>query len=806
MNVPRLLQPSLGRSLLVRTLLTSLLPLLLLAGVVLQIAERAVLDSSESESVALARAVATRLDDRVLQSIHYARLIAEIQPTRDAATSGDAGSARALLLPLKARLKLDLLNLADADGRIVAGAQDNRGEQVVRRELTGMFALSAEQSWLLVGEPDGSLMLRAAAPVRVQGERVGVIEVGVRLDSEFLRPLAASQAVAGRGAPLLALFWDGRPRATTSATVADLVVPSDEEFRASPGRGIIRQQSLNSMSYFAVFSAVESHGPTPGVLAVLLPLAPVEAARQTLLLVILALLGGLTIGVIVLAYKSSARFTMPLLRLAQAAQSVEAGDLGALIPATSPHEMGQLERAFGTMAEALRVREQTLAALVAQLEVRAFSDDLTGLPNRAALHERLQDALGEISRVGGSLTLLLLDLDRFKEVNDTLGHEAGDSVLKQVAVRLRDALRTSDLLVRLGGDEFAVLLHGTDEKGGMLVAAKLIAALEKPIMLLDRPLDVGASIGIAHPMGEDDDAATLLRRADVAMYVAKRSGSGFACYTPEQDDNNPDHLLLLGELRRAISDNELVLYFQPKVSLRTGRLDSVEALVRWLHPRRGLLAPDVFIPLAEQTGLIKPLTEWVLDAALRQARVWLQHGLVIPVAVNVSGQNLHDPALAPTIAMLLERHHGRPADLIVEITETSVLRDPPRATEVLKRLRALGVIVAIDDFGAGQSALGYLKQLPADELKIDRSLIQDLAHSHHDAAIVSAVIDLGHNLGLSVVAEGVEDEATWDRLAALGCDVAQGYYMARPLPAAELDVWLRTSQWGPSGVELTRAA
>jgi diguanylate cyclase (GGDEF)-like protein len=787
-------------------LLLSLLPLLLLAVVVFQISEMLIMDRFQSESLGRARAVATRLDDRVVEAIHYARVVADIQPTRDVAASGDVAGARALLLPLKARLKLDLLNLANADGLIMVGAQDNTGEQTIRAELTGPFALQAEQSWLLAGEPDGSMMLRAAAPVRLQGERVGLIEVGVRLDSEFLRPMAAGQSEPGRATPLLALFWEGRPRAATSGAVAEAVVPTTEELRAAPEHGLIRQQSLDGNNYFAVFSVVESHLATPAVLAVLLPLAPVEAAWQTLLLVILVLLGGLTLGVFFLAYQSSAGFTMPLLRLAHAAQRMEAGDLSAPVPTTSPHELGQLERAFQTMAEALHIREQTLAALVAQLEVRALSDDLTGLPNRAALHQRLRDALVEISRVGGSLALLLLDLDRFKEVNDTLGHEAGDTVLKQVAARLRDELRTSDTLVRLGGDEFAVLLQGTDELGGTRVAAKLIAALERPIMSIEGPLDVGASIGIAVPLGVDDDAATLLRRADVAMYVAKRSGSGFACYSPEQDENSPDRLLLLGELRQAITDNELVLYFQPKVSLKTGRLVDVEALVRWRHPRRGFLSPDVFIPLAEQTGLIKQLTEWVLEAAMRQARVWRQRGLTIPVAVNVSVQNLHDPALAHTIATLLQRYRMRPSDLIVEITETSVLRDPARATEVLKRLRTLGVLVAIDDFGTGQSALGYLKQLPADELKIDCSFIRDLAHSHYDAAIVRAAIELGHNLGLSVVAEGVEDADTWDRLAALGCDVAQGYYMSRPLPAAELDEWLQTSQWAPLPVELNRAA
>jgi EAL domain-containing protein (putative c-di-GMP-specific phosphodiesterase class I) len=290
------------------------------------------------------------------------------------------------------------------------------------------------------------------------------------------------------------------------------------------------------------------------------------------------------------------------------------------------------------------------------------------------------------------------------------------------------------------------------------------------------------------------------------MYAAKRGRTGHACYTVDEDDHSPDRLALLGELRRAITSNQLVLHFQPKVSLATRRIVHTEALVRWQHPQHGLLAPDRFIPLAEQTGLITPLTDWVLHAALRQARVWRDSGRAIPVAVNVSEQNLHDPRLAGKVAELLDRYGVPPEDLMVEITETSVLLDPARATEVLRRLRMLGVRVAIDDFGAGQSALGYLRQLPADELKIDRSFIRDLQHSDRDTAIVRAAIELGHSLGLSVVAEGVEDEETWDQLASLGCDIAQGYFMARPLAADALETWLETSPWAEDTSRLDRAA
>jgi diguanylate cyclase (GGDEF)-like protein len=585
-------------------------------------------------------------------------------------------------------------------------------------------------------------------------------------------------------------------------------VPGVDELSAAADRRVARQVTVagTASPYLGVFSLVESHQATPAVLAVLLPLAHVEAARYTLLAVLAVLMVALAVGVVVIAYWSAGTFTVPLLRLAAAAQRMEAGELQVNVPNTSPHELGKLERAFSTMAETLRAREQTLAALVSQLELRAMSDELTGLPNRTALQERLDRALSS-GDPESPVALLLIDLDRFKEVNDTLGHQAGDAVLLQVARRFRDALSTSDTVARLGGDEFAVLLPATNLAGAVHVAKKLRAALEAPVLFLGRPLNVGASIGIATRLGPEDGAAALLRRSDVAMYAAKRGRTGYACYAVDQDDHSPDRLMLLGELRQAITANQLVLHFQPKVSLETGRIVHAEALVRWQHPQHGLLAPDRFIPLAEQTGLIAPLTDWVLDAALRQARVWRERGRAIPVAVNVSVQNLDDPRLAASVAELLDRYGVPPRDLIVEITETSVLVDPARATEVLGRLRTLGVRVAIDDFGAGQSALGYLKQLPADELKIDRSFIRDLQHNDRDAAIVRAAIELGHSLGLSVVAEGVEDEVTWDQLASLGCDVAQGYFMARPLTADDLETWLRTSRWGhnPRG-HLHRAA
>ncbi|GAC1315618.1 MAG: hypothetical protein NVSMB2_07580 [Chloroflexota bacterium] len=422
------------------------------------------------------------------------------------------------------------------------------------------------------------------------------------------------------------------------------------------------------------------------------------------------------------------------------------------------------------------------------LEYQASHDSLTELPNRAVLHERLE---AELCSTHLGPALLLMDLDGFKEINDTLGHHAGDELLKGVAARLRMAIRAGDHPARLGGDEFGLLLPSTSPDAALQVAENVLRALEEPFTVEGQQVSVGASLGLAVCPDDGSDASTLLRHADVAMYAAKQAHIGVARYAPEQDQHNAGRLALASELREALGRDELVLHYQPKRNLRSGRIVRVEALVRWQHPAHGLMSPDTFVPLAESTGLIGLLDRWVLNAALRQSAEWRADGLDVPVAVNLSVQDLRDRGLPELIAGLL-RHYEVPAEgLILEITETGLLGDPARAFEVLQGLRALGLQIAIDDFGAGNAALGYLKHLPVDELKIDRSFVQDMRQNIGDAAIVRATIDLAHRLGMAVVAEGVEDGATLDVLAALGCDLAQGYYISRPLAASAFVEWLR---------------
>ena len=425
-----------------------------------------------------------------------------------------------------------------------------------------------------------------------------------------------------------------------------------------------------------------------------------------------------------------------------------------------------------------------------RLRHQATHDTLTGLSNRAELHEHGARALANAARDGSLAALMLIDLDRFKEVNDTMGHEQGDRLLVDVAARLRQLLRGDDILARLGGDEFAVLANVPHRGAVGEVATRLHRALALPFDVGGVAIELGGSIGIALQPDHGEDVSTLLRHADVAMYEAKRTGSHIETYATSRDPYSAERLTLLGELRHALDHDELVLHFQPKVALSSGSVIGVEALVRWEHPERGLLGPHEFLGLAERTGLIGDITRWVLDAAVRQCAAWRRSGLELPVAVNLAAANIVDTTLPESVAHILQRWEVPGRLLECEISEDTVMGDPRRAGDVLERLRELGVRLSLDDFGTGHSSLSYLKRLPLDEVKIDRSFVIGMADDPSDAAIVRSTIDLARHLGVAVVAEGVETTEVLDVLAALHCDVAQGFLLSRPLPAAELDGWL----------------
>lgn len=446
-----------------------------------------------------------------------------------------------------------------------------------------------------------------------------------------------------------------------------------------------------------------------------------------------------------------------------------------------------------------------LSAQTAALQYQATHDSLTGLPNRILLQERLNDAIRSADNDRRSVALIMMDLDRFKEINDTLGHHVGDKLLQAIGDRLGKVLWGSDTVARLGGDEFALLLPLADSSHIIHVTNKVSAILVDPFLIEGMGLEIEASLGVAVYPDDSRTSAELISHADVAMYQAKHRGERVTHYDPNQDPHTLERLKLMADLRHAAARGELSLHYQPKIDLRNARSIGVEALIRWQHPELGMVPPDRFIVQAEQTGVIKPLSDWVLNEALRQCQAWQAIGLSLPVAVNISARVLQDPELPAQVHAALRRHGVRAELLKIEMTETAIMSDPQRAMQVLTELDAMGVGLSIDDFGTGYTSLAQLKRLPVDEVKIDRSFVMSMLRDANDAMIVHTIIDLAHNMNCSVVAEGVENRKVLDALAGLGCDEVQGYYFSRPLPANELQDWVQSTAAAEASGNLNQA-
>ena len=452
--------------------------------------------------------------------------------------------------------------------------------------------------------------------------------------------------------------------------------------------------------------------------------------------------------------------------------------LRAVCGARRQAEIGrQLERAENHLAE------------------QTIYDPLTRLPDRSQFLIALQEALADAS-AQDPLALLLLDLIGFNRVNQSLGHEAGDRLLELTSGRLREVLQAGDRLARVGDDEFGVLLPpGTSLAHAVTVASQIVERMQAPFKIGRSEFMVGVGIGIAHAPHHGLEAHGLMRSAETAMRAAKRQSTGFAIFEGDPESEENDELALSHDLRRAVDDDSLELNFQPKIDLTRRRIEGVECLLRWRHPKLGMIFPDLFIPLAEQTGMIAALTSWVLESALRHCAKWQKQGWDLTVSVNISALTLHNPGFPRSVENSLARHQVAPDRLVLEITETAIISDAARATETLNRLDRMGVCIAIDDFGTGYTSLGYLRRLPISELKIDKSFVMNMQRVPDDEVITRTMIELAHNLSLKVTAEGVEDEPTLEHLGHLGCDTIQGYFVSRPLDETALLAWLDSSPW-----------
>jgi diguanylate cyclase (GGDEF)-like protein len=504
------------------------------------------------------------------------------------------------------------------------------------------------------------------------------------------------------------------------------------------------------------------------------------------------------------------------------AKQIAAGDLDYAIKVRGKDELSQTALAFNEMSSKLkqlddehkkkdteilqlnyaleqRVVDRTmqLQDVNKQLKHQAMHDALTKLPNRALFHDRLGSVISAAHRSGEVFALVGVDLDLFKEINDTLGHHAGDLVLQHVANACNKVLRETDTMARMGGDEFAIILPKvSDQDRALEVTQRVLEAIKEPLLIDGHQLEVSASLGIAMYPQHGEDELTLVTHSDAAMYEAKRQKSGVVLYLAEMGEGKSEAIALKGELRHAISNGEMVLHFQPKIDISNNTISGVEALVRWQHPRLGLIFPDTFIGLAEISGMIKPLTLEVLRLAMKQIHIWGEHGYAFPVAVNISAINLQDRDFPEIVAAMIAEYQVPPHMLELEVTESAIMNDPLIAIENIRKLSVMGIQMSIDDFGTGYSSMAYIQKLLVAKIKIDKSFVMDMGAHANDAVIVRSTIDLAHNLGLKAVAEGVENQEAWDKLCEMGCDSAQGYFMSKPLASEHFLEWVQSSPWG----------
>ena len=699
---------------------------------------------------------------------------------REAVATRNQGTIVSALRNTGERIKADLVMLLDLDSRTVADTRisETDGAQFPYPGLIAQARRNGSASNII--QLDGRLYELVVVPVKAP-VTIGWVAMGFEIDSRFIGLLTSTmaldvsflgQAVSGG--------WTVLASSLPTKTAATLIEPAD---RGGLAYGQAVRLTLENEEYGV--RAVMLHTGDNAVQAVLqrsisdaaAPFLRIQSALLVLSLV------GLVVSILV-SLLIARGVTRPLAQLTRFARSIADGSNPPPMALTREDELGALAHTFNDMREVLDERERRITGL-------AYQDSLTGLPNRALFRDRLEQAIGVAARSGAMLSVMVMDLDRFKYVNDTLGHTIGDQLLVEVGQRLHAALgQQTATVARLGGDEFAVLLIDGDDESAISVAHDLLVVLERPMLLEGQVVDVGASIGIVCCPLHGDDANTLMRRADIAMYAAKRSGAGCLLYDVRHDIQTPERLSLMGELRDAVEHDNLTVYYQPKMDLATGEVRHVEALVRWDHATRGFVAPDRFIPFAEQTGYIKAITRWVARAVVKQSAQWRDRGIELEVSINVSARDLLGTELPDYFQALLREFAVDPAMICIEITESAVMDDPAHALSTLEKLHAMGLRLSIDDFGTGYSSLAYLKRMPVDEIKIDKSFVMGMTQDRDDEVIVRSTIDLGHNMGLKVVAEGVENEEILSRLREWKCDMAQGYLLSRPLPAGKLEEWL----------------
>jgi diguanylate cyclase (GGDEF)-like protein len=768
-------------------LLISIL-VLLEAGTLISVhilGQRTVRASVAEELRVGARVLERNLDSRARQLSGSLRVLALDFAFRDTIASADLPTVTSVLTNHGRRISADALVLVSLDGTVTA---DTVGGQMIGHPFpfAGML-LAAQQR----GEASATVsfsgrlyqfvIVPVLAPRPIAWVCAG-FEIGDRVlrDVRELTSLDVSLWSSTGGSAELISTLPTAARAELAGRMGSLPLPE---------RQLETTLTLGNASYATLLQPLETGDKSRVVTLLHRSLEEARMPFLTLELEIFALSFAILLIAVVAAAGFARTVSRPLRTLAEGAGRIERGDYVSPVVVGQQDEIGHLAAAFNQMQSAIAARED-------QIMFQATHDALTGLPNRTLFLERVTQAIAGSGRKGPAVGMIVMDVDRFKDINDTLGHHFGDQLLIEIGRRLAQTLPAAETVARLGGDEFAVKFTAANLDHATEVAARVATAFDAPYVLGDVSIDVNASLGIALFPTHADDAATLMKRADIAMYDAKKNQSGVAIYESGRDEHSLRRLSLMMELRQAIAREELLLYFQPKIDVKSERVVHAEALVRWKHPRHGVMRPDEFIPLAEQSGKIGLITKWVVREAIRQCASWRLGGNDLTVAVNLSALDLFDSELPTFISGLLAEAGLPPEKLLLEITESAIMKDAAYAQKVLADLKRRGICLAIDDFGTGYSSLAHLKRLPVDELKIDKSFVLNLSESAtDDLVIVRSTIELGHNMGLIVIAEGVETRESWSILKRLGCDMAQGYYMSPPLAAEAFSEWLASSKW-----------
>ena len=746
----------------------------------------------------LSERVFNRLLDQNAQKLTQgARLLAADYGFKQAVSSNDRDTIASALSNHGARIGAALTLLIGMDRQIKASTAEHT-QRTLADSIVGLVdeaeeSGSARRIALVDREPYQLVVLPVKAPTSIGWVAMAFpIDQRLAADMHDLSGLEVTILTGGQGK-------DWRTTASTLSAHDAFVLTAQLPSATADFRNIVSDFRIPSgeFSVRSLLLARDAHH----VALVLLQRSVSEAIApyRELQLTLLVLNACGVLAAVVGSFFTARRIATPLKDLARIAERFGRGDYEAQVTLPGNDEIGALSRAFESMRAGIVVREAEIGRL-------AYWDTLTNLPNRARFSVVLGDAIVNARAAAQPVHVLMMDLDRFKNVNDVLGHTFGDALLGRVAERLKLQIagQPGQVVARLGGDEFAILVPNTELSEVRALAARILASLEIPISLEDQTVDLGAGIGIAGFPEHAASAELMLSYAEIAMYAAKKTGNEAVVYNPVLDQGSQQNLSMLSDLRRALDRDEFRLYVQPKIAIGTGTIIGLEALVRWLHPDKGMVFPDNFIPFAEKTGFIRVITCWVLNQAAALCHELSLKGIDLKISANLSTRDLLDQNLPVKLAEIFALHQVEPGAFCLEITESAIMDDPVRAQATLEGLHAMGVELSIDDFGTGYSSLAYLKRLPVDELKIDKSFVMNMANDADDAKIVRSTIDLGHNMGLRVVAEGIETEVVWNLLVAMGCNQGQGYFISRPMAVELLPQWI--GRWRAPGGALPATA